>query len=57
MNYYSEHPRQTIAANVRELMAQKLALQGVLMATCDKQGRFLSGAYIVAVQMGKDSVY
>ncbi|MBR2867224.1 MAG: hypothetical protein IKC12_05855 [Alistipes sp.] len=57
MNYYSEHPRQTTAANVRELMAQKLALQGVLMATCDKQGRFLSGAYIVAVQMGKDSVY
>ena len=57
MNYYTEHPRLNSFVNQGELMAQGLAMQGSEFAACQKQVGQVSGAYIVAVQMGKDSVY
>lgn len=54
MNYRSAHPRQTISANMRELMPHELAVQGLMDVACRKQVGLMSGACIVAVQEAKD---
>ena len=54
MNYYGAYPRQTTFANVRELMAHGLAMQGSMMAPCREQGRECTDAYIVAVHVAND---